>query len=152
MTRRGGNAKKPDMNTSATSANTSESLASASAAAPDPNATPPELTGPLANTPGPPAEPETIKLKHLSRLLHVPARWRILRELAKGEALPVNELARRVNCRAATVSKHMALLKVAGVVKVGYGRCYKLSSGVSVEPGGRRLDLGHCILKLDTKW
>lgn len=85
-------------------------------------------------------------------MLHVPARWHILRELAKGEALPVNELARRAKCPAATVSKHMALLKKAGVVQVGYGRLYKLTPGFQPEPGGQRLDLGHCVLKLDSGW
>ena len=107
---------------------------------------------PLASPAVPASEPDLIKLKHLSRLLNVPARWRILRELAKGEPLPVHELARRVRCPAASVSKHMALLKQAGMVQIGFGRLYKLSPTVPLEPGGQRLDLGHCILKLDTKW
>jgi len=95
---------------------------------------------------------ESIKLKHLARLLNVTARWRILRELAKGEALPVNVLAVRVRCPAASVSKHMALLKKAGVVTIGYGRLYKLSPAVQPQPGSPRLDLGHCVIKLDTEW
>lgn len=126
------------MNASDAIVNTSEALAN----------TPP--APPTTSTAAP--EPEMMKLKHLSRLLHVPARWRILRELAKGEALPVTELARRVNCAAPTVSKHMALLKQAGVVKTGYGRLYRLTPGIQPEPGGQRLDLGHCILKLDSGW
>ncbi len=97
-------------------------------------------------------EPGLIKLKHLSRVLNVPARWRILRELARGEALPVKELAVRARCPAASASKHMAVLRKAGLVTIGYGRLYKLSAGVQPEPGGRRLDLGHCVLKLDTAW
>jgi hypothetical protein len=101
---------------------------------------------------GPAAEPDFIKVRHLSRVLNGQARWRILRELAKGEALPVNVLARRAGCPAASASKHMLLMKKAGVVQVGYGRLYKLSPRFQPEPGSTRLDLGHCIIKLDTKW
>jgi DNA-binding transcriptional ArsR family regulator len=104
------------------------------------------------NPSAPAAEPARIKLRHLGRVLHEPARWRILRELARGEALPVKELAARVRCPAASVSKHMALLRKAGMVKTGYGRLYKLSALMQVSPDGRTLDACHCVLKLDTDW
>ncbi len=126
------------MNTSEPTANTSELSA-------DPASPAGEAAGTATTT-------ELIKLKHLARLLNVPARWRILRELAKGEPLPVSELSLRVRCPAASVSKHMALLKKAGAVIVGYGRCYKLSPAVQPQPGSPRLDLGHCVIKLDTEW
>lgn len=100
----------------------------------------------------PAAEAAKIKLKHLGRVLHEPARWRILRELARGEALPVKELAARVRCPAASVSKHMARLRMAGMVKISYGGLYKLSALAQVSPDGRRLDVGHCVLKLDGEW
>ena len=123
---------------------------------PHPTANNPESAAnpsPAPTTAGEPAPvPDGIQHRHVSRAVHVPARWRILRELAKGEPLPVNELSRRVRCPAASVSKHMAILKLAGVVKVGYGRLYKLSPGVQAQPGAQRLDLGHCILKLDSGW
>jgi DNA-binding transcriptional ArsR family regulator len=126
------------MNTSDSPASTTGTLASAPAALPDAS--------------GAAAGPGLIKIRHLSRVLNGQARWRILRELAKGEALPVKELALRAGCPAASASKHMLLLKKAGVVTVGYGRLYKLSPHLQPEPGCPRLDLGHCILKLDTKW
>jgi hypothetical protein len=113
---------------------------------------PPNITSGPGKASAPAPEPGLIKLKHLSRVLNVPARWRILRELARGEALPVKELAVRARCPAASASKHMALLKKAGLVVVGYGRLYKLAPDVQPEPGGQRLDLGHCVLKLDTAW
>ncbi len=97
-------------------------------------------------------EPEFIKIRQLSRVLNGQARWRILRELAKGEALPVKVLAAVAGCPPASASKHMLLLKKAGVVQSGYGRLYKLTPRFQPEPGGTRLDLGHCVLKLDTKW
>jgi hypothetical protein len=110
------------------------------------------VVNPSPSAPEAAAEPEPIKVKHLSRLLNGLARWRILRELAKGEALPVKVLAVVAGCPPASASKHMLLLKKAGVVKVGYGRLYKLSPHLQPEPGSQRLDLGHCIIKLDTKW
>ena len=123
-----------------------------SEAAPNVVNSPPNITSQPGGASAAGAAPELIKLKHLARLLNVPARWRILRELAKGEALPVKELAVRARCPAASVSKHMALMKKAGVVVVGYGRLYKLAPGVQPDAEGRRLDLGHCVLKLDTTW
>ena len=64
----------------------------------------------------------------------------------------MKELATRSRSPVASVSKHMALLKKAGVVKVGYGRLYKLAPHLQPPPGATRLDLGHCILKLDSEW
>jgi hypothetical protein len=104
------------------------------------------------STPETAAEPDFVKVRQLSRVLNGQARWRILRELAKGEALPVKLLAAVAGCPPASASKHMAVLKKAGVVQVGYGRLYKLTPRFQPGPGGTRLDLGHCILKLDTKW
>jgi DNA-binding transcriptional ArsR family regulator len=126
------------MNASAQTANTPETTSNPPSASPNP--------------PGAPSEREMMKVKHLSRVLNGLPRWRILRELAKGEALPVKELALRAGCPPASASKHMLLLKKAGVVTVGYGRLYKLSPQLQPEPGCQRLDLGHCIIKLDTPW
>ena len=96
--------------------------------------------------------PSALKLKHLATVLHDPVRWRILKELAKGEALPVWVLAGLARSTAPKVSKHMAVLRKAGVVAVGYGRLYKLAPGFQPEADGTRLDLGHCVLKLDAEF
>lgn len=95
------------------------------------------------------ASSSALKLKHLATVLHDPVRWRILKELAKGEALPVWVLAGRARSTPPKVSKHMAVLRKAGVVTVGYGRLYKLAPDFKPEANGTRLDLGHCVLKLD---
>jgi DNA-binding transcriptional ArsR family regulator len=89
------------------------------------------------------------KLKHLATILHDPVRWRILKELAKGEALPVWVLAGLARSTPPKVSKHMAVLRKARLVTVGYGRLYKLAPELKPEADGTRLDLGHCVLKLD---
>jgi DNA-binding transcriptional ArsR family regulator len=138
LTKCGGDAKTSDMNASASIAHAPETASNPTGASPNPSSAAPV--------------PEMMKVKHLSRVLNGIARWRILRELAKGEALPVKELALRAGCPAASASKHMLVLKKAGVVTVGYGRLYKLSPHLQPEPGCLRLDLGHCIIKLDTKW
>jgi DNA-binding transcriptional ArsR family regulator len=88
----------------------------------------------------------------LATILHDPVRWRILKELAKGEALPVIELAMRARTKATKVSKHMAVLRKAGLVTTIYGRLYKLSPVLQPDLAAQRLDLGHCVLKLDTEY
>ena len=85
----------------------------------------------------------------LAKALNDPKRWIILRELAKGEALPVQELARRAGSTPNMTSKHMAVLREAGVVVSGYGQLYQLAPGLRPAPGARMLDLGHCHLRLD---
>ena len=79
-----------------------------------------------------------------------PSRWRILRELAKGEALPVQELAQRLRCKPTSISKHLAVLRKHGIVLPHYGTCYRLAPAFMPKPGENVLDLGHCTMKLDT--
>ncbi|MCX7007004.1 MAG: helix-turn-helix domain-containing protein [Kiritimatiellaeota bacterium] len=90
-----------------------------------------------------------IPLETLARVLNDPVRWMILRELAKGEALPVVELGRRTGRSANMTSKHMMLMRAAGLVVAGYGRLYSLAPAVRPAPGATKLDLGHCHLILD---
>jgi len=93
-----------------------------------------------------------LKPKLVATILHDPIRWRILRELCKGEALPVIELAIRARTRPTKVSKHMAVLRKAGLVTTHYGRLYRLAPVLTPDLAGQRLDLGHCVLKLDTDY
>jgi hypothetical protein len=46
----------------------------------------------------------------------------------------------------------MAVLRKAGLVTTGYGRLYKLAAHLQPEANGSRLDLGHCVLKLDAEF
>jgi hypothetical protein len=91
-----------------------------------------------------------FKLETLCTLLGAPVRWELIRELCKGEALPVGELARRVGCSSTLTSKHLAVLKKFGVVVIYYGQLYRIAPAFQPKPGETTLDLGHCILKLDT--
>ena len=96
-----------------------------------------------------PNKPAGLPLKIVVMVLHEPARWRLLRELIKGEALPVGELARRIGMKAPLVSKHMNVLRRAGLAMHTYGQLYRLSPRLKPEADGQRLDLGPCVLKFD---
>lgn len=99
---------------------------------------------------------ETIKPKAagwsvdaLGRVLHDRTRWCLLRELAKGQPLPVVELAKRVGLEAALTSKHMAVLRRENLVERVYETLYRLVPQAKPSADGRRLDLGPCVLKFD---
>lgn len=102
--------------------------------------------------PNPPAASQqpVVSVKDLSRALADPTRWRLLWELGQGEALPVMELARRVGRPASLISKHLGILRKAGLVVIGYyGRLYQYAPALRYVPGARTVDLGQCVMKLD---
>lgn len=88
------------------------------------------------------------RLESIGSALSDATRWRILMELAKGAALPVGELARRTGRSSDKISKHMALLRKAGLVEKAYTTCYQLPVALRPTPGATTLDLGPCLLKL----
>ena len=95
-----------------------------------------------------PVQP-TLKLKDAVSLLSHEARWRLLRELARGENLPLSELARRVGLAADSTSKHIATLMRLGLAQKVYGHLYVLAPAYRPAPGATTLDLGLCVLRLD---
>ena len=96
-----------------------------------------------------PTPPPALAHDDMCFLLGEPMRWRIVRELAKGEALPVQELARRTGRSPSLISKHVAALRAHGVAVVGYGRLYSLAPAFRPSPDGRTIDFGHAVMKLD---
>ena len=74
-------------------------------------------------------------------------RWQILRELAKGQALPLAELTRRIKLEALT--NHMQTLITSGWVERKFGTLYALTDAVRVDTAAGVMDLGPLILKLD---
>lgn len=88
------------------------------------------------------------RLEAIGVVLSDATRWRILLELAKGAALPVGELAKRLGRPPAAISKHMALLRKAGLVERVFTTCYTLPAALLPTPGAPTLDLGPCLLKL----
>ena len=95
-------------------------------------------------------QPPLLGLKETVHVLNHDARWRILRELAKGEALPTTELARRIGMTFSATYRHMCLLRKRGVVVTGYGGLYSLTPAYRPVPGTATIDFGHCVMRLDT--
>ena len=93
--------------------------------------------------------PLTFTVEDVARILGEPARWHLLRELAKGEPMPVKELARRIGKSADMTSKHLAFLRDMGVVMTKYNRIYQLVPALAPAPGATHLDFGHCLVRLE---
>ncbi len=90
-----------------------------------------------------PAFPSQSLLTAISNV----TRWQILDELLKGEPLPIYELARRLKINRSTLSKHVAVLSLQGILVSGYGAVYRVAPRFLVE-GERALDLGPVVLRL----
>ena len=97
-----------------------------------------------------PVQPMKLGFKQTVHLLSHEVRWRMLRELAKGEALPPTELARRVGMTPNATRRHLWLLRDRGVVMTGYAGLYSLTPAYRSAPGTATIDFGHCIMRLDT--
>jgi len=75
-------------------------------------------------------------------------RWRILVELGKGEPLPAKEVGRRVRISAKAASKHLLMMRDAGLLHRGYGNLYQIPKAFLV-PGEPALDFGAFVLRLN---
>jgi DNA-binding transcriptional ArsR family regulator len=78
------------------------------------------------------------------------SRWRILSELSAGEPLMVIELAERIGRSSDATSKHLAVLRKAGLVVSGRGQLYQIPKQYLPTPGQRIIDYGCCLLRLDS--
>ena len=104
------------------------------------NATIKPLSSP-ENIPHPP-------IHHLSKAIGAPLRWAILTELASGEPRMVKEIALKLRKSPTLVSKHMAVLRRAGVVEIGRAGVYQIPKHFTIAPDKRHVDFGHCLLRL----
>lgn len=75
-------------------------------------------------------------------------RWKILSQLSSGEPLMVKEIAERMKCSAALVSKHIAVLKKAGLVEVGRAGMYQIPAHFVVSAKDGHVDFGHCLVRM----
>ena len=105
---------------------------------------PPATVDASGLTPQPP-----MSFVELTKVLREPLRWRILRELASGERLMVIEIAKRIRKPATLVSKHLTVLRKARLVAIRQ-RLHYMPDGLNVDTDTRVLDLGYCVLRLDT--
>ena len=120
---------------------------SAGVSPPDPARAPLFPTRPAMEDHAPPPGPK-IPARKLGLLLHDPARWQLLRELAKGEALPVRELARRIGKTHVRTSQHLLLMREWGLLVKEYGHTYRLAPAHRPAPGATHLDFGDWMLRL----
>ncbi len=97
------------------------------------------------------SSPENIPHPPLDTLLAAigaPVRWAILTELGSGEPRMVKEIAQKLRRSPTLVSKHMAVLRRAGVVVCGRGGLYQIPAHFVTAADKRHLDFGHCLLRL----
>ena len=97
-----------------------------------------------------PIHPTKLDFKKTAHLLSHEVRWRLLRELGQGEALPPSELARRVGMTPNATRRHLVLLRQGGLVMTGYAGLYSLTPDYRPAPGATTIDFGHCLIRLDT--
>ena len=70
-----------------------------------------------------------VPLPNFNLLLHAlqhPLRWKILKELSAGEGLLTSELVTRVGGYTDLVSKHLAVLRRAGLTRM-HGRVHSIT-------------------------
>ena len=82
------------------------------------------------------------------RAVGSPLRWKILGELSAGEPLMVIEIAGRVKCSQSLASKHLAVLRGAGMVTVGRAGVYLIPPHFPISTADRHVDFGHGLLHL----
>ena len=75
-------------------------------------------------------------------------RWGILGELSAGEPLMVVEIAERLKCSPTLISKHMAVLRKAGMVASNRAGQYCIPPHFVMSTAERHVDFGHCLLRL----
>jgi DNA-binding transcriptional ArsR family regulator len=95
-----------------------------------------------------PARPLPDYEKLLNVISHS-SRWRMLRALCAGEGMTVTQLADDLGISVDMSSKHLKVLKDAGLIERKRNRLYALVSTYQLAPGETMLDLGHCVLRLD---
>jgi DNA-binding transcriptional ArsR family regulator len=100
-------------------------------------------------TPAPPPSP-TIPLDKLAEVLSSTVRWRILRELANGDPLMVVELAERIRQSPDLTSKHIGILRTAGIVTQGRNRLYQIAPHLLADKTERLIDFGYCLLRMNS--
>jgi len=87
--------------------------------------------------------------KRVAAALGNHTRWLILKELSSGEPRMVRELAAVCGRSPDMTSKHLAVLREAGMVAQGRGRLYQIPKQYLPTPGEAVVDYGHCLLRLD---
>jgi DNA-binding transcriptional ArsR family regulator len=91
--------------------------------------------------------PPLMKFETLVTTLGAPVRCAILGALSDGTPRMVNEIAKMIGQKPGLVSKHLAVLRGAGMVTVNR-RLYQVPAQYIAAADKRHLDFGHCLLRL----
>lgn len=90
-----------------------------------------------------------IPVEKLLPVLASPARWHMLRALAKASPISVVDLSSHAGVSGNAASKHVKVLLDAGIIELCHTRLYRLSASFPILPGGDGIDFGHCLLRFD---
>jgi DNA-binding transcriptional ArsR family regulator len=85
----------------------------------------------------------------LAKALGSPVRWKMLKELSAGEPRAIGELASAAGCNYDNASRHLIVLRKAGLVVQGRGRLYQIPKQYLSTTGQPHVDYGHCLLRMD---
>ena len=94
-----------------------------------------------------PTDVPLVPFATLVQAIGAPVRCAILGALSDGEARMVNEIAKIIGHSPGLVSKHLAVLRGAGLVVVKR-RLYQVPAQYIAVAAKRHLDFGHCLLRL----
>jgi len=98
-----------------------------------------DVTGETAGA----AESGAVPLELYVKAISDVTRWKILVALAEGEPLMVMELVARVERDQSTVSKHLAVMRAAGMVEQGRARLYRIPARWVKDAANGVMDFGH---------
>ena len=91
--------------------------------------------------------PPLMRFEHLVKTIGAPVRCAILGALSDGQPRMVNEIAKMIGQKPGLVSKHLAVLRGAGMVVMNR-RLYQVPAHYIAVAEKRHLDFGHCLLRL----
>ena len=99
----------------------------------------------------PPSASSSVPLLSLAPLLQAigdPVRWQILGLLAAGQPLMVKEVAAAIGRSQTSAAKHLAVLRRAGITRIGRGRLQGILPHFVADATARVLDFGYLQLRL----
>lgn len=88
-----------------------------------------------------------MKFETLVTTLGAPVRCAILGAMSDGQPRMIIEIAKMIGQKPGLISKHMAVLRAAGMVMMKQ-RLYQIPAQYIAAVEKRHLDFGHCLLRL----
>ena len=104
------------------------------------------MSAPKKAAPETSSGPSAISRRKLALVLSDEARWTLLAELSDGEGRMVNDLSRKIGKAQSATSKHLKVMRKAGVVQLR-NRLHQLVERYRPAAGTREIDFGHCVVR-----